>query len=206
MAQTDEAFAELPEGTIDALLEDPETLSDILLYHVVPGVLFSSDLTDDMEAETAQGGTVTFGVEESGVTVNDASVVVADIEASNGIIHVIDQVILPPAAEDESSQEEMHGGEGEEETTQEGENGEGKSDDEMMEESQDIVETAIANGSFELLVAAMAATNLEETFKDEGPFTVFAPTDDAFAALPDGTLESLLENPAALGDIFSIIS
>ena len=94
-APTDEAFAALPEGTVEGLLADPEALSAILLYHVVPGKVMSTDLSDGMMAATANGAEVTIGT-MNGVTVNDATVVQADIEASNGVIHVIDAVILPP--------------------------------------------------------------------------------------------------------------
>ena len=95
-APTDEAFAALPEGTVDTLLmeENKDQLSAILLYHVVPGKVMSGDLTNGMMAETAQGGELTI-MTEGGVTVNGANVTTADIEASNGVIHVIDAVILP---------------------------------------------------------------------------------------------------------------
>ncbi|MBK5926105.1 fasciclin domain-containing protein [Rhodobaculum claviforme] len=93
-APTDEAFAALPEGTLEALLEDTEALTAILTYHVVPGAVMSGDLTDGMEAETVNGQSVTIGVGDT-VTVDGATVVQADIEASNGVIHVIDAVILP---------------------------------------------------------------------------------------------------------------
>lgn len=124
-APTDDAFAALPEGTIDALLADTETLANILLYHVVPGVLFSSDLGD--------------GMEEDAVTVNDANVVIADIEAANGIIHVIDQVILPPR-DDESEDVEEVGGEDEESEVGDGETEE-PSDDGVSDENGTDEET-----------------------------------------------------------------
>lgn len=93
-APTDEAFAALPEGTVEALLEDIPTLTAILTYHVVPGMVMSGDLEDGMMAETVNGQSVTIGVGET-VTVDGATVIQADIEASNGVIHVIDAVILP---------------------------------------------------------------------------------------------------------------
>ncbi len=95
-APTDEAFAALPEGTVDTLLmeENKDQLTAILLYHVVPGKVMSGDLTNGMMAETAQGGELTI-MTEGGVTVNGANVVTADVEASNGVIHVIDAVIIP---------------------------------------------------------------------------------------------------------------
>jgi len=94
-APTDDAFAALPEGTVEALLGDIPTLTSILTYHVVPGKVMSTDLSDGMMAGTVNGAEVTIGTMD-GVTVNGANVVAADIEASNGVIHVIDAVILPP--------------------------------------------------------------------------------------------------------------
>ena len=95
-APTDEAFAALPEGTVENLLlpENKDQLVAILTYHVVPGKVMSTDLMDDMEAETVQGSSVTIDL-DNGVMVENASVTTADIETSNGVIHVIDTVILP---------------------------------------------------------------------------------------------------------------
>ncbi|KNG94530.1 fasciclin domain-containing protein [Pseudaestuariivita atlantica] len=95
-APTDDAFAALPAGTVETLLmpENREQLVAILTYHVVPGKVMSTDLSDGMTAATVQGGEITVDL-SNGVMVNDATVVAADIEASNGVIHVIDKVILP---------------------------------------------------------------------------------------------------------------
>lgn len=93
-APTDDAFAALPAGTIEALLADIDALTAILTYHVVPGMVMSGDLSDGMMAETVNGASVTIGT-MNGVTVDGANVVSADIKASNGVIHVIDAVILP---------------------------------------------------------------------------------------------------------------
>ena len=95
-APTDEAFAALPEGTVEELLkpENKDQLTAILTYHVVPGKVMSSDLSDDMMATTVQGTDVMIDL-DNGVMVQDATVVSADIETSNGVIHVIDKVILP---------------------------------------------------------------------------------------------------------------
>ncbi|SHG79965.1 fasciclin domain-containing protein [Cognatishimia maritima] len=95
-APTDEAFAALPEGTVENLLkpENKDQLIAILTYHVVPGKVMSTDLSDDMKAATVQGGEITIDL-DNGVMINDASVAAADIVASNGVIHVIDKVILP---------------------------------------------------------------------------------------------------------------
>lgn len=97
-APTDAAFAALPEGTVDTLLmpENRDQLVSILTYHVVPGAVMSSDLTEGMTAATVQGGDVTFTL-DGGAKVNDANITAADIAASNGVIHVIDTVIMPPA-------------------------------------------------------------------------------------------------------------
>ena len=95
-APTDEAFAALPEGTVETLLkpENKDQLIAVLTYHVVPGKVMSTDLSDDMTATTVQGGDITIDLDD-GVKINDATVTAADIEASNGVIHVIDTVILP---------------------------------------------------------------------------------------------------------------
>ena len=95
-APTDEAFAALPEGTVEDLLkpENKETLASILTYHVVPGKVMSGDLSNNMMAGTVQGDKITI-MTEGGVTVDGANVVQADIETSNGVIHVIDGVIMP---------------------------------------------------------------------------------------------------------------
>ena len=93
-APTDDAFAALPEGTVEALLEDIPTLTSILTYHVVPGEVLSGALTDGMVAETVQGQSVTFTIRGT-VQVDSATVVTPDIEATNGVIHVIDAVLMP---------------------------------------------------------------------------------------------------------------
>ncbi len=93
-APTDDAFAALPEGTIEALLADIPTLTGILTYHVVSGAVMSSALTEGMMAETVNGQSVTFTL-EGGAMINGANITMTDIEATNGVIHVIDAVILP---------------------------------------------------------------------------------------------------------------
>lgn len=96
-APTNAAFETLPEGTLDTLLADPSgDLTDILLYHVLSGKVMAADVTDGLEAETLLGANVKFSTAD-GVKINDANIILTDIEASNGVIHVIDAVILPPA-------------------------------------------------------------------------------------------------------------
>lgn len=96
-APTDEAFAALPEGTLDELLANPEQLAAILTYHVIPGEVTSDQLTEGMTAATVNGADVTFTL-EGGPKINGANITQPDVQASNGVIHVIDAVILPPEA------------------------------------------------------------------------------------------------------------
>jgi transforming growth factor-beta-induced protein len=181
-APTNDAFAALPAGTVESLLkpENKQQLTDILLYHVVPGKVMAADVAslNGKMADTAlEGKQIAIKTDMGNVYLNDkVQVIATDIEASNGVIHVIDSVLLPPADEASSSTEQ-----------------------------KDIVDTAVADGRFKTLVAAVTAAGLVDTLKGEGPFTVFAPTDDAFAALPAGTLDSLLkpENKQQLIDILT---
>lgn len=95
-APTDEAFGKLPAGTVEGLLKEPEQLKDILLYHVVPGKVMAADVVNLSSADTALGKPIAIKVVDGKVMINDASVVLPDVVASNGVIHVIDSVILPP--------------------------------------------------------------------------------------------------------------
>jgi transforming growth factor-beta-induced protein len=162
-APTDDAFAALPEGTVEALLADIPTLTNILLYHVVDGKVMAADVVELSNALTLNGQYLDIAVEDGKVMIDNAQVIITDIEASNGVIHVIDAVILP--------------------------------------ETRDIVDIAVEDGRFTTLVAAVQAAGLVDTLKGEGPFTVFAPTDDAFAALPAGTVEALLADIPTLTNI-----
>jgi len=173
-APTDDAFSALPAGTIDELLkpENKQKLTDILLYHVVAGKVMAADVTALTSAPTVLGKDVAVKVNMGSVYINEAKVIITDIATTNGVIHVIDAVLLPPS-------------------------------DEAAMEKKTIVDVAVADGRFNTLVAAVTAAELVETLSGEGPFTVFAPTDDAFAALPAGTVDSLLlpENKQQLTDI-----
>jgi len=156
-APTDEAFAKLPKGTVESLLkpENKAKLQAILTYHVVAGKVSAADVVKLTGAKTVQGQQIDIKVADGKVMVDGANVAKTDIETSNGVIHVIDSVILPA--------------------------------------DKDIVDTAVGAGSFNTLVAAVKAAGLVETLKGEGPFTVFAPTDEAFAKLPEGTVSNLLK-------------
>jgi uncharacterized surface protein with fasciclin (FAS1) repeats len=99
-APTDEAFAALPAGILEKLLlpENVDVLRAILTYHVVSGAVYSTDIVDG-DVPTVEGSTVTLVVSDAGVTVSGANVIAADIAATNGVIHVIDQVIIPPTVD-----------------------------------------------------------------------------------------------------------
>ena len=98
LAPTDEAFAALPEGTLDALLADPEALADILLYHVIEGEVLAETVVTLDAATSLQGSDIAIAVVDGGVVLNEsANVVTTDVMASNGVIHIIDAVILPPS-------------------------------------------------------------------------------------------------------------
>ncbi|MEM1186977.1 MAG: fasciclin domain-containing protein [Pseudomonadota bacterium] len=171
-APTDDAFAALGQDTIDALLADPETLSDILLYHVISDQAVDAETALSLAGNTvemANGDIVALTIRDGDLFINGSQVVATDVEASNGIIHVIDAVLMPPS--DAAA-------------------------------TGNIIEVAVANGSFTTLVAAVEAAGLVETLADpEGTFTVFAPTDEAFAAVGDETINALLADIDALADV-----
>ena len=156
-APTDEAFAQIPEKTLQSLLkpENKAALTRILTHHVVPGRVAAADVIKLKNADALNGQRLPIHATDAGVTVAGSRVVKTDIHCSNGIIHVIDSVMMPATL--------------------------------------DIIETATKAGSFNTLAAALKAGGLIEALQGEGPFTVFAPTDGAFAALAEGTVESLLE-------------
>lgn len=163
-APTDAAFKKLPAGTVEALLANPEKLKSILLFHVVSGSVMAKEVTGLTSAPTILGQDLTVDTTD-GVKINGAKVTAADIVCSNGVIHVIDTVLIP----------------------------------------KNVVEIAAGNEDFSTLVAAVTAAGLAETLSGDGPFTIFAPTNEAFAKLPAGTVEDLLkpENKAKLAAILT---
>ncbi|MEZ5243955.1 MAG: fasciclin domain-containing protein [Acidimicrobiales bacterium] len=194
-APTDDAFAAALADlglTAEELLASPD-LADILTYHVVAGEVDAATAIslDGQSAETVNGADIDISVVDGSVVINGtATVVTPDVAASNGIIHVIDAVLLPPDfGSDDMAEDDM-------------------ADDDMADENAapgTIVDVAVANGSFTTLVAAVQAAGLVDTLSGDGPFTVFAPTDDAFAAaLADLglTAEELLASPD-LADILT---
>ena len=169
-APTDEAFAKLPAGTVESLLkpDNKALLVSVLTYHVGPGKVMAADVVKLTAAATVNGQRVDVTVKDGAVKIDAANVVTTDIACSNGIIHVIDAVIMPS--------------------------------------TENIPATADKAGVFKTLLAAAKAAGLVEALSGEGPLTVFAPTDDAFAKLPKGTVETLLkpENKGKLADILKL--
>ena len=166
-APTDDAFAALPEGALDGLLADTDALADVLRYHVAPQALDSQAVIAAGTVTTLDGGELTVEIDGDAVLVAGATVAEADILASNGVIHVIDAVLLPPV-------------------------------DVEPPVSNTIVDVAANAGTFTTLLAAAETAGLVETLTGDGPLTVFAPTDDAFAAFLDSaglTAEELLARP-----------
>ncbi len=171
-APTDDAFALLGQDTINALLADTATLSDILTYHVITGEVNATTAISlaGTTVDMVNGDAIGLSLDGDSLLVNTATVITADIQTDNGIIHVIDAVLLPP--------------------------------EDMMQPTANIVETAVANGNFTTLVAALQATNLDTVLADaSATFTVFAPTDDAFALIGEETINTLLENTDVLSSI-----
>jgi uncharacterized surface protein with fasciclin (FAS1) repeats len=176
-APTDAAFAKLPAGTLDSLLADPDKLRSVLTYHVVSGKVTAADAAKLQSAKTVEGEDVAISTSNGTVHIGDSTVTMPDVMASNGVIHVIDSVLLPPslAAVQQPAA-----------TT-----------------TPDIVDTAVAAGQFSTLAMALDAAGLTETLKGPGPFTVFAPTDAAFAKLPSETLDRLLADPDMLRSVLT---
>lgn len=165
-APTDEAFAKLPAGTLETLLkpENKSQLQAILKYHVVAGKKKAEKVVKSSGLTTLEGQRVDFKVKGDKVMIDGAQIVKTDIKASNGVIHVIDSVILPA--------------------------------------SDNIVTTASNAKQFNTLLTAAKAAGLADVLANDGPFTVFAPTDEAFAALGDTVGELLQpENKQKLADI-----
>lgn len=168
-APTDEAFLDLPSEVLSELLANPEQLKKILLYHVLADKVSSSEVVNLSNAKSLEGSRLKILSTGSSVVINSSNIINVDIEANNGIIHVIDKVLTPPG---------------------------------------NIIETLRMEGNFSTLLVAIEAAGLTEVFKQLGPVTFFAPDDQAFAQIPQATLQGLLNNPVQLGQIlrFHVIS
>lgn len=164
-APTDAAFNALPAGTLDDLLADPAgDLTNILLYHVVQGETLSTSLSDGEVITTLLGKDIEVTITGSGVYINDALVTTADIQADNGVVHVIDAVLTPPAT---------------------------------------ILDIINNSANHTTLAVALQASGLDATLNQTGSYTVFAPTNAAFDALPAGMLDDLMNDPG--GDLTDIL-
>jgi len=178
-APTNEAFAKLPKSTLDALL-DPKNIKEldrILEYHVVADAVFKADIKNGEKVKTLEGQDVEARISSKGVFINQAKVITADVEASNGVVHIIDAVLLPPAAPTPAP----------------------------TPATKNIVELAESVKDLSTLVAAVVAGGLADTLSSPGPFTVFAPTNEAFAALPAGVLSKLMK-PESKKELVDILT
>ena len=155
-APTDEAFAKLGQGTINDLLkpENKQKLVSILTYHVVSGELPASKVLSRNDATTLNGQRIDFTQNDRGAFVDNARIIATDVDASNGVIHVIDSVIIP--------------------------------------ETKNLAQVATGDGRFTILAKAIETAGLTSALTGDDALTVFAPTDEAFRKLPQGTIEELL--------------
>jgi len=166
-APDNSAFEKLPKSLVDSLTGNSELLKKVLLYHVVPGVITSSDIKDDLTTATAEGSDLRANVYYKSkygkgyITVNGKHIKYPDINASNGIIHIMQDVIFPIP-------------------------------------SGNIAEVVTGDKRFSTLLAAVGAAGLADTLSSGGPFTVFAPTNEAFAKVPKEVLDGLLADKEAL--------
>ena len=171
-APTNEAFQNLPSGVLANLLlpKNKAKLVDILTFHVVAGDVHAKDILDGERLQTVEGMYIMAAVNSSGVFLNNAKVTTADVNASNGVVHIIDAVLQEWNPSPSPTP------------------------------SQSIVDIALATPDLSTLVTALKAADLVDTLNGAGPFTVFAPTNEAFAKLPAGALANLLkpENKAEL--------
>jgi transforming growth factor-beta-induced protein len=164
-APTDAAFEALDQEVLEAVLENEELLTAILLYHVALGTTLSTDLENGQEITTVLGENIIVTINENGVFINDAQVTVADLVADNGVVHVIDAVLIPGS------------------------------------ETLTVMDIIEGSDVHTILTTAINIAGLNDALRAEGPFTVFAPTDDAFNALPEGTIEEVIANPDLLTSI-----
>merc|ERR1712195_40314 len=177
-APTNEAFGALPAGVVDSLMkpENKANLVDVLTYHVLPVEVKSTELMSFQSVTTVEGKNVKVYKDSKGVRVSPdgkdfKQVTAADNLASNGVVHIIDGVLLPS----------------------------------LVPTGPNIVELAESVKDLSTLVAAVVAGDLADTLSSPGPFTVFAPTNEGFAALPAGTLDSLMK-PANKGQLVDILT
>ena len=178
-APTNAAFAKVDPATLAALLNDKAALTRVLTYHVVAGKVLAADVVKLTSAKTVEGSDVNIAVMGSMVMLNGSTTVTAtDIQASNGVIHVIDSVLLPPYLTIATAAAPAAPA--------------------APAASGNAVDAVLADPQFSTLAAALTAADLVETLKGAGPFTIFAPTNDAFAKLGEARIARLLANKEQL--------
>jgi transforming growth factor-beta-induced protein len=194
-APTDAAFAKIPKATLDAILADKALLTKILTYHVSGRTISAEQLFNARAGtiRTLEGERIRFTARDGKVVLNDTVMVTAtDIKASNGIIHVIDAVLIPPSIANAPTT-----------TTAAPTTTVPATTTTTPAALKDVVDTAIAAGSFGTLVTAVQAAGLEQTLRTTKNITVFAPTNAAFAKIPKATLDAILADKALLTKILT---
>jgi len=183
-APTNAAFDKLPAGVLSNLLkpENKAQLDDLLTYHVVSGAVFAKDLKDGEMVKTIEGNSLEVRLAGNIILIDSAEVITADVKASNGVVHIIDGVLIPPATPTPPPPPTP-----------------------LPAPNKTIVDIATSDPDFSILVTALEAAGLVDTLNGVGPFSVFAPTNEAFDKLPAGVLASLLlpENKAQLVDLLT---
>mmetsp|Transcript_4771 Transcript_4771/g.12256 ORF Transcript_4771/g.12256 Transcript_4771/m.12256 type:complete len:544 (-) Transcript_4771:205-1836(-) len=217
-APTDEAFDNLPDGILNCLLDNPSSLSDVLLYHVASGTALSTDLSNGMKVPTLlEGADVTVHINGNGVSVNDATVSVPDVLTSNGVIHVIDEVLVPQRLDlgdlcsppEKETGGSMTGGKvvcsylgvgraageyltGPTHTCLCTASGHWTNCRPNHNDVKTIEGLVVESSQLSTLEAAIQKAGILGVLNGRGPFTLFAPTDRAFAKVPSKLLDFLL--------------
>jgi transforming growth factor-beta-induced protein len=172
-APTNDAFEAVPAGVLESLLADPGALRGVVSYHVVPGALVAANVVQGQAATTLFGEDIDFDGATIIAGLNTADIITVDLMGTNGIVHLIDSVILPSS---------LPLG--------------------MPEELDNLVELVTSEPQFSTLATALEAADLLDVLRN-GTFTVFAPTNDAFAAVPREALNDLLADPDALRSVLT---
>jgi uncharacterized surface protein with fasciclin (FAS1) repeats len=163
-APTDAAISALPAELIQQLLADPSLLEDVLTYHLVGGQALSTDLSDGQIIKTFLDRNIKITINSDGVFINNAKVIIADIKTQNGVVHVLDAVLLPKTTVVD-----------------------------IINNSEDHI----------ILSSVLLLTGLDSALSEDGPFTVFAPTDQAFEAIPEAVLNDILADETLLTSILT---
>jgi len=183
-APTNQALTLLSQSTYGALLSEPDFLTEVLLYHVILGEIFTTDMIDGLVLTTVNGSNLTVSMPNM---INNAKIVTGDIIVTNGVIHAIDSLLIPPADEGVETEEELE---------EDGDMEEGS-----LGTDASILDIVLSDPDFSMLFGILSAAGLYDTLSNAGPFTIFAPNNEAFAALEPAVVESLLMNVDLLTSI-----